>query len=80
MPTPYALLKMRWFYIKQNDKSICVLIDVKGVLTVGQLDSGDLVKIHERADLINEELLLSSVVSASVEYMGRGNVKVVFCS
>lgn len=77
---PNKLVKMQWFYIKKLTKTFCVLLDCTGKLSVGYLTKDSIEIIHERNDLLNADLLLTSVVSITMNYMGGGNFKVIICS
>lgn len=75
-----TVIKMKWFFAKKLNKTFWVILDCKGKLILWCCKEYQLIPLFERPDLLNEEILKTSIVSVTMDYMGGGNFKIVIWS
>jgi hypothetical protein len=77
LPNFGNIIKMKWLFATKLDKLFCVLVNAEGGIFLTQLDDFELKIVHCRSDLLTREILCTSIISISIDYMGKSRFKII---
>lgn len=74
------LLKMKWFYLAKSSQTVCVFLDGKGTISIGILAENKVEIVYQKQNLLDEDLIKTSIVNVALQYLGNELFKIMICS